>query len=123
MYQLALPQQLIDKETTRILEEMEARKRRESGTETECTSEDRQLAKQRAEEQVELFIIMEKIAEDNSIEPSQEEVQERLERIVKETSESKKKVYDEYHTRIYQGLKRSKTIDYLIDHAKVVVSD
>ena len=78
---------------------------------------DRKL-EERAEQEIRLYLVLEKLAQELKTEPSREEVEAELERFMKRESPSGREEEDsrqEIEDRVIQRLKREKAVQLLLD--------
>lgn len=92
---------------------------------TNTTMDDlREQTKERAEQVVRTDLVLEAISKVEGIESSEDELQEELEKMAKqynqEVDKLKKKLRDEDLDQIKKGIIKGKTVDFLVDNAKLV---
>lgn len=92
---------------------------------TNTTMDDlREQTKERAEQVVRTDLVLEAISKVEGIESSEDELQEELEKMAKqynqEVDKLKKKLREEDLDQIKKGIIKGKTVDFLVDNAKLV---
>lgn len=129
---LELPESLVERQKERIIGEVRGRAQggRENGHSAPKSEEEAKhlneldsKALERAREQVKLFFILEKIAEQEKIEPSADEVEARVRELAAQTGRPEQEIREALQDDIYQNLKQSKTSEYLLANASVKGED
>ena len=112
----AVPESLVDRQAKRILEKVPAQGKKLTGQEQEKLE---QSARERAERQVRLFFILEKIAQDAKVEPGESDLETRIQEIAKATQQSADDIRKKLSDDIRQELRQTKVVDHVLAQAQV----
>jgi len=128
-YDIQLPEALVERQKSRLLEQLGVRPEEgANGTHVDegaaaATAANRQTvlreADDKAKNQVKLFFILEKIAQSEKIEPTDEEIETRVKELAAQTGRPEEDIRRVFEDDIYQNLRQSKTAAYLLANASV----
>lgn len=115
------PESLVQKQKERLVEQMRQQFARAGAGEAEASKEitaaDTEIA-QRAAEQVKLYFILQRIAEIESIEADELELEKRLQALAEQSKRPIDEVRNIFEEDLRDTLRESKTVDFLIANAK-----
>lgn len=121
-HDMELPESLVERQKKRLIEELSRARQANGAVPSESTNgartpEQEKELSERARSHVKLFFILERIAEEEKIEPPQEEIDKRIQDIAQKTRHPADEIRKMFEDEIYQTLKHSRTVEYLLSKA------
>ncbi len=118
----AAPQGLVDRQKQHLIDQLRNQSLRRGMTEGQFESEKKQIegeAEIKARRQVQLYFILQKVAQCEGITADEAEVTKRIEALAEESKRSLEEVRHTFEEDIRESTKESQTVDFLLAHAKL----
>lgn len=117
----SLPESLVEKQTERLIEQARRRFVQMGAPEEEWKTEAESIRadmETKAKDQVKLYFILQKIAETESIDLDEMELNERLKSLVEQSGRPLEEVRRVFEEDLRESLREKKTVEFLIANAK-----
>ena len=118
----AVPEGLIDKQKNRLLEQARSQARRDRVPEARLEEDKADLeaeALSKARNQVKLYFILKKVADQEKIELDEVDVESKLAAMVEESKRPMEEVRRVFEEDLRESLREKATVDFLLAHAKL----